>query len=116
MIIQGNFRPMPDDILVCNLEKGMQKTKGGILLTDDNGKESGIRPRWCQIYRIGKNIDNDDLQVGKWILVDHGHWSTTFTIEEDNKEAVDVNIIIKKNIKEGILLSTDEKPIDIITI
>ena len=112
MLITDDLYPMPNDIIVINLEKGIQKTKGGIILSDDNGKEAGIRSRWAQIYRVGKNITDPLLKVGNWILIDHAHWSSTIQLKIDEK-IIDANIIIAKNVKEGIMLSSDEKPDDI---
>ena len=48
-IVHGNIIPLRNNILVRNLEKGEQKTKGGIILRDDDAQAHGIRPRWAQV-------------------------------------------------------------------
>ena len=67
------IEPLPDIILVHNIQHGEYKTSGGIIIPDDNGKESGIKPRFCTVFAVGKNISY--LKVGDVILVSHGRWS-----------------------------------------
>ena len=41
--IKGNLKAKGEDILVTNMYFGEEKTKGGIIVTNDDGKERGIR-------------------------------------------------------------------------
>ncbi len=68
-----HLRPIRDKVLVTNLERGERTTAGGIVLLDDDGKSEGIRPRWCQVYAVGP--EQTDVEVGQWIVVEHGRWT-----------------------------------------
>ena len=54
-----------DRILVTEMEFGMEKTKSGILLHSDDGKGSGVHPRWAKVYAIGPTQTN--VKVGDWV-------------------------------------------------
>lgn len=84
-MINGDINPLKKGIIGYNIEEGMKKTAGGIILHDDTTKEIGIRPRWMRVYKVGKDIK--DLKPGQYILVDHGRWTRGFEIMIDgNKE------------------------------
>lgn len=68
-----SFRPMKGKIFVCELDEGVHKTAGGIILTDDKATERGIRPRWAKVAVVGPDIDYVD--VGEWVLIEHGRWT-----------------------------------------
>jgi hypothetical protein len=104
--IHGEITPLRKKVLVKTIEKGEQKTKGGIILPDDDGIDRGIRPRWAQVYRIGKDVDF--LTIGEWVLMEHGRWSQGFTIN-DGTNQFDVRLIDN----DCILGSSDERPADI---
>jgi co-chaperonin GroES (HSP10) len=67
------FKPLKNNVFVTDMESGMKKTAGGIILTDDNMTERGIRPRWGRVYAVGPEVT--DLNVGEWVLVEHGRWT-----------------------------------------
>lgn len=68
-----SFKPMRDKIFVRNLDRGEKKTAGGIIITDDTGKAGGIRARWGQVTMVGEDIDY--VEVGEWVLIEHGRWT-----------------------------------------
>jgi co-chaperonin GroES (HSP10) len=68
-----SFKPTPDKIFVTDLERGMSRTAGGIILADDVGKDKGIRPRWGRVALVGTNIT--DVTPGDWVFIEHGRWS-----------------------------------------
>lgn len=107
-VVYNDISPLPDHILVINMEKGEKITKGGIILRDDNGKDHGIRPRWAQVYKVGHRIDY--VKPGEWVLVEHGRW--TYGIEahvvKDDKEEV---LYVQRIDNEAILLVSDECPL-----
>jgi len=72
--------PLADVILVYGMEHGDQILSSGIIIPDDNGKSSGIRPRACIVYSVGNNIDY--IKPEEKILVSHGRWSRGFKIKE----------------------------------
>ena len=104
-LTHDNIQPLGKRVLVCRMHFGEVKSKGGIILIDDDGTQSGIHPRWAKIYAIGPK--QEDVKVGQWILVAHGRWSRAFKIE--NK---DINEEVRMIDEDDILLISDEEPED----
>jgi co-chaperonin GroES (HSP10) len=106
--INNNIEPIKDHILVVNMEKGDKKTKAGIIIMDDNGKDRGIRPRWCQVWKVGP--DNQDIQPGQWVLVEHGRW--TYGIETTIPEGPDDELFYVQRVDtKAVIMVTDEYPL-----
>lgn len=105
--LDRDVTPIRDHVLAFNMEKGERKTKGGIMLLDDNGTNSGIRPRWCQVYKVGH--ENQDIEPGDWILVEHGRWTygVDLTLDENGEER---EIYLQRIDNDGILLVQKERP------
>lgn len=81
------FKTLGDKIFVTHIERGMQKTAGGIILTDDNFKEHGIKPRWAQIKLMGPTAaETHGVNVGEWVLVEHGRWTLGMDFTEEGEE------------------------------
>lgn len=99
------IKPLPGNIFAV-LEQGERTTKGGIILKDDNGKLEGIRPRWGQVWQVADNIT--DVKVDDWILCEHGRWTMTIEIKDDNGEIFK----FQKIDPDGILAVAPEKPND----
>ena len=104
-IYHGEIEPLGKRVLVEGMQFGETKTKGGLILIDDDGETRGIHPRWAKVYAIGKR--HEDVKVGQWILVAHGRWSRALKIE--NKKGVEEVRIIDE---DDILLVSDEEPED----
>ena len=101
--VDYDITPLKKRVLVSDMHFGETKTKGGIILTDDDGSESGIHPRWGKVYAIGDQ--QEDVTVGQWVLVSHGRWSRGFKVK---KEGVELEVrMIDEN---DILLVSDEEP------
>ena len=49
--IKGTITPLKKRVLVSDMHFGMTKTKGGIILQDDDGSADGIHPRWAKVYK-----------------------------------------------------------------
>ncbi len=78
--VKGGVRPIQNRVIVSNMEFGERTTAGGIIISSDDGKDSGIKPRWGQV--VVKGNDNvDPYQVGNWVLVVHGRWTRGFEVE-----------------------------------
>jgi|SRR6056300_1308376 len=105
--IKADVRPIKNRVLVTDMHFGEQKTKSGLIISDDNGKTRGIYPRWAKVY--AKGPDNDDV-YGKddWILVEHGRWTRAIEIETAEGK-FDVRMIEA----ESVLAYSDEKPADV---
>ena len=102
----NEIKPLGTRVLVSNMQFGETKTRGGLILLDDDGKDHGIRPRWCQVYAVGPK--QEDVKIGQWLLVAHGRWSRALEVKKDDN-LVDVRMIDEKD----ILLISDEIPNDI---
>lgn len=93
-------------VIVSDMHFGEQKTAGGLILTDDNGTNRGIYPRWARVYAKGPE-NHEDYGVGDWVLVEHGRWTRGVDIQDTTGE---------KNIRmveaESILGWSHEKPSD----
>ena len=103
--IHGTLRPLKDKILVRNLQFGETVTKSGLIILDDDGKERGIHPRWAQVWKMGNDVD-EDIELGDWILIEHGRWTRTIEVHEED-EKIKVNMIDP----ECILLVTAKFPL-----
>ena len=101
--VDHDITPLKKRVLVSKMHFGETKSKGGIILIDDDGSQAGIHPRWAEIYAIGK--DQEDVKVGQWILVSHGRWSRALKVKKDNVE-LEVRMIDE----DDILLVSDEEP------
>jgi co-chaperonin GroES (HSP10) len=106
MKISGKITPIKDKVLVSDMEFGMEQTKSGIVISSDNGKAHGVRPRWGRVWAIGP--EQTDVQVGDWILVEHGRWTRTWEVEDDNTVIELRGIDVK-----AIMMISDEKPSDV---
>jgi co-chaperonin GroES (HSP10) len=100
--VDYDITPLKKRVLVSDMHFGETKTKGGIILTDDDGSEGGIHPRWGKVYAIGDQ--QEDVKVGEWVMVSHGRWSRGFKVK---KEGVELEVrMIDEN---DILLVSDEE-------
>lgn len=109
--IYGKIKPIKKDILVKKMENDDKKTKGGVLIPNDNGKERGIRARWCEVYKVGPQ--QDQVKPGDWILVSHGRWTRPIPFVDENDEKMQLQKIDPKNNHEVILLVSNEEPKDL---
>ena len=101
--VQGTIRPLKKRVLVSNMHFGDIKTKGGIILKDDDGTADGTHPRWAKVYAVGP--DQQDVQIGEWVLIAHGRW-TRQVILEQNDQDIDVRMVDEND----ILLKSDHEP------
>lgn len=108
MKVTGKIRPLHDNIIVTDMEFGMERTAAGILVHSDDGKGTGIHPRWGRVFAIGP--DQTSVSIGEWILLEHGRWGRAFKYEnKDGKE-----FTLHQADKNAILMVSDEKPADVI--
>lgn len=76
-----------DYVLVADMPFEERKTSAGIVIINDDGKSSGIRPRWAKVFSVGP--DQHDIKVGEWVCVAHGRWTRGVTIETpDNTHVI----------------------------
>lgn len=101
----SKLHALHDHIIVSEMTFDERITSSGIVLLNDNGKSSGIRPRWGRIYAVGP--DQKQFRVGQWVCVSHGRWTRGVEIEDDTGIQV-----IRRIDNDEILLVSDEKPND----
>ncbi len=99
--------PLPGNIF-AQLELGERVTASGIVLRDDNGKDHGIRPRWARVWKVAKDIDY--IKPGQWILCEHGRWTMTIEVRQDDGSVLK----FQKIDPNGIMAVQDEPPTDLI--
>lgn len=107
MITKGKIRPIRDHVIISDMEFGMQKTATGILIHSDNGKSSGVKPRWGRVWAVGP--EQTEVKVGEWIMVEHGRWTRTFEVEQDDGSVLE----LRRVDNSAILMSADERPDDV---
>ena len=93
---KNQIHPLNDSVIVNDMVFDQRITSGGIILPNDNGKGTGIRPRWGQVYAVGP--DQQDVKLGQWICVAHGRWTRGVDIIDEEGEKtirrVDINDIL----------------------
>jgi hypothetical protein len=102
-----NVRPLPGNIF-AQLEVGERVTASGIVLRDDNGKDHGIRPRWGRVWQVAEDIDY--IKPGQWILCEHGRWTMTIEVRQEDGSVLK----FQKIDPNGIMAVQDEAPTDTI--
>jgi co-chaperonin GroES (HSP10) len=102
--IKGTVTPIGDKILVTDMEFGEQKTTSGIIVPGDDGKLTGIKPRWGRVWAVGPK--QKDVAVDEWILIEHGRWTRNFEIEVEDGVKIKVHGVDNN----AILMASDELP------
>ncbi|NBP58358.1 co-chaperone GroES [bacterium] len=104
--VKGTIKPLRDNVLVVDMDFDEQRTRSGIIITSDDGKGHGVKPRWARVWAVGP--DQTDVQVGEWVYVEHGRWTRGISVEDNGKE-----ITIRMVEPKSIMLQSNEKPEDI---
>ena len=105
--LNGKLSPIGNRVIVSDMYFGEQKTKGGLILRDDDGQTRGIYPRWGRVHAKGPD-NNDDYNVGDWILIEHGRWTRSIKLDEGQGE-----IELRMVEAESVLAVSNEKPEDV---
>jgi len=94
--IAKSVHAIKDHVLVKSMEFNERITQSGIIIPGDDGKSSGIKPRWAEVIAVGPK--QKDIKVGEWVLVDHGRWTRGITMvvggEDLELRRVDVDDIL----------------------
>tara|TARA_R110000868_G_scaffold301169_1_gene561610 strand:- start:224 stop:664 length:441 start_codon:yes stop_codon:yes gene_type:complete len=101
--VENDITPLKKRVLVSDMHFGETKSKGGIIMVDDDGTAGGIHPRWGKVYAVGK--DQVDVKVGEWVMVSHGRWSRALKVKKSGVE-LEVRMIDEND----ILLVSEEEP------
>jgi co-chaperonin GroES (HSP10) len=105
-INRDQLHPLDDSVIVSDMVFDERLSTGGIILVNDNGKSSGIRPRWGRVYAVGPAQHN--IRVGTWICVEHGRWTRGIEIEDENGKQT-----LRRVDPKDIMLESDELPQDV---
>jgi co-chaperonin GroES (HSP10) len=102
---QSQIHPLNNSVIVSEMLFDQRITSSGIILLNDNGTGSGIRPRWGQVYAVGP--EQTDVTVGQWICVAHGRWTRGIDIEDESGKKT-----LRRIDPNDILMVSDELPQD----
>lgn len=106
-VVKGKIKPIRDNVLVTDMEFEAVTTASGIVIPSQNGKSEGVKPRWGRVWAIGP--EQQDVNVGDWIYVEHGRWTRGITVEDENGD----EIIIRRVENKSIMMQSDERPNDV---
>ena len=102
---QSQIHPLNNSVIVSEMIFDQRITSSGIILPNDNGTGSGIRPRWGQVYAVGP--EQTDVTVGQWICVAHGRWTRGIDIEDESGKKT-----LRRIDPNDILMVSDIQPQD----
>ena len=105
-IDREQLKPLRDAVIVSDMNFKERLSRGGLILPTDNGKSSGIRPRWGRVYAVGP--DQQDIKIGDWICVEHGRWTRGLDIEDETGK-----ITLRRVDPKDVMMTADEKPDDL---
>jgi len=105
-INKDQLKPLGNSVIVSDMTFDERISTGGIVLLNDNGKSSGIRPRWGKVYAVGP--EQQDIKVGKWICVEHGRWTRGIEVEDENGKHT-----LRRVDPTSIMMEADERPNDV---
>jgi len=99
------LRPLKDSVIVSDMIFDVRISTGGIIIPNDNGKSTGIRPRWGQVYAVGP--DQQDVTPGQWVCVEHGRWTRGIDVEDESGK-----ITLRRVDPKDIMMVSDQQPDD----
>lgn len=105
-IDRNRLKPLRNAVIVSEMNFEERLSTGGIVLVKDNGKSSGIRPRWGRVYAVGP--EQHDVKVGTWICVEHGRWTRGIDIEDEHGKQT-----LRRVDPKDIMMESDEMPQDV---
>tara|TARA_B100000212_G_scaffold265420_1_gene204946 strand:+ start:612 stop:1013 length:402 start_codon:yes stop_codon:yes gene_type:complete len=103
-----DIRAVGNRVIVSDMHFGEQKTRGGIIIRDDDGTSRGIYPRWGRVFRKGPK-NSEPYEEGQWVLVEHGRWTRGLSITIG-----DVERTLRMVEAESILGYSENQPADAI--
>ena len=107
---KDQFKAIGEHIIVADMQFSERITSAGIVLLNDDMRSEGIRPRWAQVYALGPEFTDNDIEVGKWIYISHGRWTRGIDIEDETGKHT-----LRRVDSNDILLISDE-PVNDLTM
>jgi co-chaperonin GroES (HSP10) len=92
----GSVTPIKDGVIVEEMKFGIQTTGKGLIIPSDDGSNHGIKPRWARVYSVGP--DQDEIEVGQYILIEHGRWTRGIELIGDDGDKTTVRKVDNDNI------------------
>ena len=92
-----------DHILVTEMAFKERKLSSGIVLLNDDGKTTGIRPRWAKVYAVGP--EQTEIANGQWVFVEHGRWSRGIEVEVNGEQ-----LTLRRVDPKSIIFVSDQEP------
>jgi hypothetical protein len=99
------IKAIKDWVFVSDMDFDEMVTSSGIVIRSDNGKSHGVKPRWGKVYKVGP--EQHDVEVGQWILIEHGRWTRAMHIDDGDGEKK-----VHRVDAPAIIAISDEKPTD----
>lgn len=91
MKVKGKLKPLRDLVFITGMNFDSARTVSGLFIPKDDGKVTGIHPRWGQVWAVGP--DQTELKVGEYVLVEHGRWTRTVEVEQDDGTVLEVRMV-----------------------
>ena len=104
-IDKHQLKPLKNAVIVGDMNFEERLSNGGIVWVKDNGKSSGIRPRWGRVYAVGP--EQHDIKVDTWICVEHGRWTRGIEIEDETGKQT-----LRRVDPKDIMMESDDEPQD----
>ena len=104
-IDRDQLLPLGESVIVSDMNFEERLSTGGIIIMTDNGKSTGIRPRWGQVYAVGP--DQQDVRVGQWVCVAHGRWTRGIEVEDETGKHT-----LRRVDPNDLLIVSDKQPQD----
>ena len=107
--IPNHIECLPDTLYVEKIEYGEKTLKNGFIIPTETMDYQGyfVRPRWARVLFKADNIKN--VNVGDWVLIKHGHWSSSIKCNINGKEK-SIWYISPKSYKDGFLAISHKMP------
>lgn len=106
-ISKAQLKPLGDHIIVMDMSF-KERMVGSIILLSDDGKASGIRPRWAQVYAVGP--EQHTIKPGDYVLVEHGRWTRGIEVEDETGRHM------LRRVDPNALMMISDEPVDDNTI
>jgi co-chaperonin GroES (HSP10) len=106
-IDRDKLRPLGKSVIVRDMVFDARITTGGIIIPNDNGKSTGIRPRWGQVYAVGP--EQQDVKVNDWVCVEHGRWTRGIDIEDETGKISNLRSCIDGPVMDGSTIIWDKE-------
>lgn len=110
--VPNELECLPNSFYVECLEIGEKKTKSGFIIPTEKMDAYGhfVRPRWARV--LFKAKDFKDVEIGDWVLLSHGRWSSSIVINTKGCQKK-IWYVSPKSIKEGLIAISKTKPAEL---